>query len=297
MLALKERYLKYIKDFRDFLSLEKNRSALTLKAYSADVFRFLEWLEEKSLDIDCLKPVHFRAFMSFLQRNGNSPRSVGRNISSIHTFFKYLKRQNFISSDSSSVISLPKLKKSLPKFVHHYEIDELLSIPDTNTFLGVRDRLIFELLYATGIRVSELVNLELSAFDMGEQLVRVFGKRSKERIVPFGEEALFWLKRYLDIVPISVDSGLLFLNHRHEPLTARGVRYIFDKYLKQLSINVKLTPHVLRHTFATHLLSNGADIRTVQELLGHADLSTTQIYTHISKEKLMREYRRTHPKG
>jgi len=294
---LKENYLELITNFRDFLSLEKNRSVLTLKAYSADVYRFLEWLEEKGLDLDSLKPMHFRAFMSYLQRNGNSPGSVGRNISSIHTFFKYLKRENVITSDSSSIISLPKLKKSLPKFVHPREIDELLSLPDTETFLGVRDRLIFELLYATGIRVSELTNLELDAFDMGEGLVRVFGKRSKERIVPFGEEASFWLKKYLEVVPIPVDKGLIFLNHRYEPLTARGVRYIFDKYLKQLSINVKLTPHVLRHTFATHLLTNGADIRTVQELLGHADLSTTQIYTHISKEKLMREYKRTHPKG
>jgi tyrosine recombinase XerC len=294
---MKELYQEYIDDFVDFLSLEKNRSVLTIENYTRDIERFIFYVEEYGLKLDELKPLNYRAYMTFLSKGGLKPRSIARSISAIHTFFKYLFREGKINENSSSVISLPKIPKNLPKFIYPKEILDLLELPDTNEMLGIRDRLIFEFLYATGIRVSEMTNIKAKDIDFSECLIKVLGKRSKERIVPFGEQALYWLEKYLDVIKGFSVTEYLFVNKSGKRLTDRGVRYIFDKYIKTLSLKIKITPHVLRHTFATHLLNNGADIRIVQELLGHANLATTQIYTHISKEKLMDAYKKAHPRS
>ncbi|MCK9225351.1 MAG: tyrosine recombinase XerC [Candidatus Muirbacterium halophilum] len=294
---MKELYQEYIDDFLDFLSLEKNRSNLTIENYTRDIERFIFYIEEYGLKLDNLKPLNYRAYMTFLSKGGLKPRSVARNISAIHTFFKYLFREGKIDENSASVISLPKIPKNLPKFIYPKEIDDLLNLPDINERLGIRDRLIFEFLYATGIRVSEMTNIKVLDIDFSDSLIKVFGKRSKERIVPFGENALYWLEIYIHAIKGFSKTDYLFVNKFGKRLTDRGVRYIFDKYIKTLSTKTKITPHVLRHTFATHLLNNGADIRIVQELLGHANLATTQIYTHITKEKLMQAYKKAHPRS
>lgn len=294
---MREIFRGYLDDFVDFLILEKNRSSLTVEKYSKDIERFLEYLEEYGLKIDSLKPANYRAYMTFLSRNDLKAKSIARNISAIHTFFKFLFREGKIKENSASLISLPKIPKNLPKFIYPKEIEELLNLPDTNDILGIRDRLIFEFLYATGIRVSELTNIKVTDIDFSEELIRVFGKRAKERIVPFGEQAHYWLDKYLEAIRGFSVTDYLLVNKFGKKLSDRGVRYIFDKYIRTLSVKIKITPHVLRHTFATHLLNNGADIRTVQELLGHANLATTQIYTHITKEKLMEAYKRSHPRS
>ncbi|MGM0609021.1 MAG: site-specific tyrosine recombinase/integron integrase [Candidatus Muiribacteriota bacterium] len=286
-----------IEGFRKHLLYEKNRAPLTVKAYMEDLIKFGMYLHKNKLELDKLKTINFRAYMTYLSKNKLSSKTIARHISTIHSFFKYLKRKNIIQKNSAALVNLPKVASNLPKFVFPEELNKLFELPDTDTVLGLRDRLIFELLYATGIRVSELSNLKIYDIDFGERLIKVFGKRSKERIVPFGKPALGWIEKYSEKITGFSKTDYLFVNRFGNKLSERGVRLIFDKYVKKLAAKIKLTPHVLRHTFATHLLNNGADIRTVQELLGHASLATTQIYTHISGEKLIREYKKTHPKA
>ncbi|MFA7578263.1 MAG: site-specific tyrosine recombinase/integron integrase [Candidatus Muiribacteriota bacterium] len=290
-------YGTIVEKFRKYMIYEKTRSPLTLKAYMEDIFSFIKYVEKHSIDITVMKPLHFRAYMTYLTKKGLSSKSVARHVSSIHTFFKFLKREEIITDNTASLVSLPKIGKNLPKFVYPREIEMLFELPDTSTVLGIRDRLIFEFLYATGIRVSELSGLKVEKIDFSEGLVKVFGKRSKERIVPFGREASKWLEKYLKAAEGFSQTDYLLVNRFGKHLTDRGIRYIFAKYIKQLSSRIKITPHVLRHTFATHMINNGADIRTVQELLGHASLGTTQIYTHITGDKLMQAYKKAHPRA
>ncbi|WP_424910680.1 tyrosine recombinase XerC [Thermovenabulum sp.] len=294
--------MEYLIDsFLSFLK-GKNRSENTLKAYAEDLLQFMEYLKEKKIsDIESLNKIDYvliRGFLANLREKGLEKRTVARKISAVRAFYKYLLKEEVIKSDPTLHIQGMKLPKKLPEFLYPNEINELLNLPD-NSCLGIRDKAILELLYATGIRVGEMTNIKLKDLDLSNKILFVFGKGSKERIVFFGEKAKESLETYLKISrPILLkgrEEEHLFLNKNGTRLTDRSIRRIVEKYVKKLSFIKKVTPHTIRHTFATHLLENGADLRTVQELLGHTSLSTTQIYTHVTKERLKEVYEKAFP--
>lgn len=294
--------MEYLIDsFLSFLK-GKNRSENTLKAYAEDLLQFMEYLKEKKIsDIESFKNIDYiliRGFLANLREKGFEKRTIARKISAIRAFYKYLVTEEVITSDPTLHIQGMKLPKKLPEFLYPVEICELLSSPD-DSCLGLRDKAILELLYATGIRVGEITNLKLKDLDMENKILYILGKGSKERIVFFGEKAKESLENYLKrsrpVLLKGREGDFLFLNKNGTRLTDRSVRRIVEKYVKKLSLKKKVTPHTLRHTFATHLLENGADLRTVQELLGHVSLSTTQIYTHVTKERLKEVYEKAFP--
>jgi integrase/recombinase XerD len=229
------------------------------------------------------------------------PSSTGRNISSLKRLFRYLLRQGKIGIDPTLQIDTPKLPRSLPKSLTEQDVEQLLAAPDVQTPLGLRDRTMFEVLYATGLRVSELVTLHITQVSMDMGVVRVMGKGSKERLVPLGEEALDWLHRYLEdgrgVLLGKQMTDALFVTARGEGMTRQMFWYLIKKHAKQGGLNKPMSPHTLRHAFATHLLNHGADLRVVQMLLGHADISTTQIYTHVARERLKQLHAQHHPRG
>lgn len=284
-----------------FLTVEKGYSQHTLHAYQRDIQQFLAFFNNAKT-ISELSYLDIRRYLANLQNLGLKKNSQARKLTAIRSFFRYLKSQGFLTKIPTENISSPKTAKKIPVVLTQKEIAKLLEETfNKNDNLTVRDKAIFELLYSSGLRVSELVNLQVNDIDYYYKLVKVMGKGSKERIVPLGTKAWEALQIYLsDSRPKILknkETKVLFLNNQGKKLTTRGIRFIIDKYVKQAALAVKVSPHVFRHSFATHLLDNGADIRVVQELLGHVNLSTTQIYTHVSKSRIQEIYKNTHPRA
>jgi len=284
---------KHIDRFCNFLKVEKDISPHTLRAYTRDLGEFLLFTDKKVSDINNLD---IRDFLASLHHKKLKKSSISRKLATIRSFFKYLYREGSVTKNPAKFVSSPKVQKVLPRFLTVDETFALMNSPKGDTFLATRDRAILELLYSSGLRVSELTSLNINDFDLKGSIVRVKGKGKKERIVPVGSKALESVKDYLpERILLKKKSLALFLNNRGGRLTQRSVRRIVDKYSRMIALESRLSPHTLRHTFATHLLNSGADLRAIQELLGHSSLSTTQKYTHVDIARLMEVYDKAHP--
>lgn len=292
---------KYIEEFLKYLKYEKNYSENTIINYDVDLKEYEEFLNKTNKNILNVNFKDIRLYLEKLNSDSLSSSSISRKISSLKSFYNYLVFKHFISSSPMDLVTYPKKGVRLPKFIEYKELEELFQIPDLYTNLGIRNLLILELLYASGMRVSELVNVKINDIDMTRREIKVLGKGSYERIVYFGEYAKDALEHYLESSRIELLKGkksdYLFINKNGTRLTDRGVRLIIDELFKKASIKTKISPHTLRHTFATHLLNEGADLKVVQELLGHKNLQTTEVYTHISNERLRSVYYKTHPRS
>lgn len=290
-------------EFSDALWLEDGLSRNTLESYRRDLDKFGAWLQQQH-EGGLMAATHadIQGFLAHLV-SGEKARatSTSRAISSLKRLYRYLLRQNKIAVDPTLQIATPKLPRSLPKSLSEEDVELLLNAPDVQTPLGMRDRTMLETLYASGLRVSELVGLLTLQVSLNEGVVRVMGKGSKERLVPLGEEALDWVRRYLDearpILLAGKQTDALFVTHRGEGMTRQMFWYLIKKHAKQGGMPKPLSPHTLRHAFATHLLNHGADLRVVQMLLGHSDIATTQIYTHVARERLKQLHAKHHPRG
>ncbi|MGK5085436.1 tyrosine recombinase XerC [Bdellovibrionota bacterium FG-1] len=295
--------------FLSHLTATRNCSPNTVRAYSQDLAHWLETLKTGGSGVgsgvnsieelgDHLEPAQLRAYLSHLY-DTHQRSSLCRRLSAIRTFLRFARMQGWIRRDVGLLVPTPKAKPGLPRFLKIDEMNELVEAPDTSTRLGRRDRALFEILYGCGLRVSEAVGLDLQDLDLAGEWVRVMGKGRKERMVPFGSQAREAILTYLQDRPMALGASrgveALFVNFRGARLTARSVARILTKHLIRIASSKSLSPHGLRHSFATHLLARGADLRTIQEMLGHAQLSTTQRYTHVDLAALMKEYQGTHP--
>ncbi|MGE5704868.1 MAG: tyrosine recombinase XerC [Clostridia bacterium] len=296
-------FSREIDAYADYLRVEKNASHHTVNHYVADIHEFVAFMKQHQMNsLDAVSSMHGRSYLARLAQNGLKRRSISRKLSSLRSFFRFLMREGVMAQNPFQSVSTPKVEKKLPSFLYPLEVERLLNAADEKTALGQRDRLIFELLYASGIRVSELVTLKVNAINLSMGVALVFGKGAKERYVPIGSYALEAIRTYLSsgrpqLLAGKQDSGFLLLNYRGEPLSDRSVRRIVDKYVEETALHLSISPHTFRHTFATHMLNAGADLRTVQELLGHVNISTTQIYTHVTKERLRQVYDSAHPRA
>jgi len=288
---------RYIDKFINYMKVEKNASTHTVTNYTIDLDAFKGFLGDSR--IEAVDHLSLRRFLAELRAKNYSKRTVARKLASLRSFFKFLFREGHIKKNPITAVLTPKLDKRLPVFLDTVKIDRLLSAPPDNNVAGLRDRALLETLYSTGIRVSELVGLDLKDIDFISEVIKVLGKGSRERIVPIGEPALKAIKKYVDKRPgrKADDDGAVFLNRSGVRLTDRSVRRILDKHIGVCGVTEKISPHSLRHSFATHLLDRGADLRSVQELLGHMNLSTTQIYTHVTMERLKTVYDKAHPRA
>jgi len=297
-------------EFLQHLKYERNMSPHTLRNYESDLEQFRQFLfgieKRDDLPVEQIDRLTIREWMAILHTAGKKKASIARKLASLRTLFQFLIREGKLESNPAKMVATPKIERKLPNHLSMEDAVRLIETPDANTDLGRRDRAILEFLYATGIRVGELVNIDLTDIDLRERMVRVLGKRRKERIVPFHEHALQALMHYLtesrpiflNNSPLTVrDDKACFLNYQGTRITTRSVGRMIDKYIKQCADVHKISPHSLRHTFATHMLDSGADLRDIQELLGHARLSTTQIYTQVSMEKMIDVYSKAHPKA
>jgi integrase/recombinase XerC len=300
----------WIAKYLDYLRYQRNASPHTIRNYASDLEQFLSHLTDASEgkkrpapDLDQIDNLTIREFLGALYQKNNSKSSVARKLATIRSFMKYLSQQEVIKVNYAKNVASPKQDILLPDFMTVDAVVELVEAPDLSTDRGKRDRAILELLYAAGLRVSELVGLNLGDISLSEELVRVVGKGRKERIVPFGRRAMETLHAYLQVRSnIALGKKLVageavFLNLRGGRLTSRSIWDIVDHYIGELAQKLRVHPHTLRHTFATHMLNAGADLRTIQELLGHESLSTTQKYTHVSVEQLVRVYQSCHPRS
>lgn len=290
--------MKYLSEYLEYLKYQKNYSDETIHSYSIDIEEFLDYINSECINICEVGYDVVKAWLINLDEKKNKSTTVSRKISSLRGFYKYLINNKVIDSNPFSLVSLPKKERHLPRFFYYNELEEMFQVPKLNTALGQRDRLLLEMLYATGVRVSELVNIKVS--DINGEEIRVLGKGNKERIVEFGDYAESILELYLNEGYKSLNvkkSEYLFLNNRGGKLTTRGVRYILDNIINKTTIDKKISPHMLRHTFATHLLNEGCDLLTVQELLGHESLTATSIYTHITNDRLKEVYFKCHPRA
>mgnify|MGYP001435031759 FL=1 len=285
-----------LRSFLNYLLVDKGLSNNTVKAYEADISSFLQWLDNKDLKYNNLKEQHINQYISFLFQRKMKSASVNRKISSIKSFYIFLVKRNFVKNSPLNDLVTPKQEKYLPESMSEAEVDKLLNSPDVSNKIENRDKAMIEMLYATGMRISELVNLKITDVDMKRCVVKVFGKGSKERLVPFGETALDSLRSYLNEREQS-SSKEIFLSNRGKKMTRVAFWQRVKVYLIRENLKNSISPHTLRHAFATHLLNRGADLRSVQLLLGHSDLSTTQIYTHIAKQRLSDVLKKHHPRG
>ncbi|MBO8137985.1 MAG: tyrosine recombinase XerC [Desulfotomaculum sp.] len=298
----------YIDEFILYLKLEKNSSPRTLEEYQKDIFQgvdfFAQLLGVKDVELKPSDINHrtMRSYLAHLQSAGMARTTIARKLAAWRSFYNFLNREEIINNNPMVRVSTPKLEKKLPEFFYPDEIIKLLEAPP-NTALGLRDRAILEVIYAGGLRVSEVTALDISDIDLFGGYVRVMGKGSRERVVPLGSYALQALNKYINEARPFLEANnsnktkALFLNYQGGRLSERGVRKMLAKYLKQVGFERHASPHTIRHTFATHLLERGADLRTVQELLGHVRLSTTQIYTHVTREKIKEVYKKNHPRS
>lgn len=293
-----------LKLFIEYLQIEKNYSQYTIVCYQRDVEQFFEFMNEQG--IHHLHEVTYndvRLYLTKLYERKQSSRSISRKISSLRSFYKFLLREKKVKENPFALVALPKKEQKIPNFLYEQELERLFYVNDVNTAIGQRNQAILELLYATGVRVSECCHIQLSDIDFSVSTILIHGKGNKQRYVPFGRFAKEALERYIHhgrrelLQKAKSAHAYLFVNARGNPLTPRGVRYILDEIVKKAALTQNISPHVLRHTFATHLLNEGADMRTVQELLGHAHLSSTQVYTHVTKDRLRHIYLHTHPRA
>ena len=285
-----------LRSFLNYLLVDKGLSNNTAKAYEADISSFFQWLDNEDLKYKNLQEDHINQYISFLFQRKMRSSSVNRKISSIKSFYIFLVKRNFVKNSPLNDLVTPKQEKYLPESMSEAEVDKLLNSPDVSNKIENRDKAMIEMLYATGMRISELVNLKITDVDMKRCVVKVFGKGSKERLVPFGETALDSLRSYLNEREQS-SSKEIFLSNRGKKMTRVAFWQRVKIYLIRENLKNSISPHTLRHAFATHLLNRGADLRSVQLLLGHSDLSTTQIYTHIAKQRLSDVLKKHHPRG
>jgi tyrosine recombinase XerC len=295
---------KYIRQFVTYLKIERNYSQHTVDSYELDLSDFVKFLADENGTLPPIEDVDhltIRSYLANLQERHLARSTVVRRLSSLRSFYKYLCRHSYLDTDPTSALSSPKIQKRLPEFLEISEVELLLSAPDRNDIIGLRDQAILELLYTTGMRVSELLSLNLPDIDMVNAIVKVRGKGKKERIIPIGGPAMSALNEYIKRrSELADDKSLqaIFLSERGNRIPdSKSIGRRITKYAQSVGIKKKITPHTLRHTFATHLLNAGADLRSVQELLGHTNLSTTQIYTHVTADRLKKVYEKTHPRA
>lgn len=303
---------EYLDKFEEHLKYERNVSEHTLRNYMSDLRQFHDYLcpvqadgSRRPIEIQQIDHITIREYLATFYKDQHKKTSIARKLATLRTFFKFLCREQVLEMNPAKLVSSPRLEKKLPKVLSIEEVVRFIEAPDLETVLGKRDRAILELLYGAGVRVSELCGLNVEDMDLKNLSLRVRGKGRKERIVPFGSMAKAALEAYLEVrgelfleaPEAERDAKILFYNYQGTRITTRSVGRMIDKYVKECALAMDISPHSLRHSFATHLLGNGADLRAIQELLGHARLSTTQIYTQVSMEKLMEVYDKSHPKA
>lgn len=295
--------IKQIDKFLDFLKFERNLSLNTVVAYRNDLIQFTTYLERAKIGLNSVDHRFLRQFLAYLSTLGYSRRSIARKFSALRSFFKFLRQTGEIADNPAALLSSQKQENKLPKIIQEKAIAELMSQPAADTVLGRRDLAILEVLYGSGIRISELVNLNLTDVDIDRQEIKVLGKGRKERIVPIHQKAISAVESYLKNSRLTlarrskIDEHALFLNNRGGRFRETGIRRMLINYIRRAGMSTALSPHMIRHAFATHLLERGADLRVVQELLGHVNLSTTQVYTHLSQRRLKEIYKQSHPRA
>ncbi|MFT5387810.1 MAG: integrase/recombinase XerC [Candidatus Omnitrophota bacterium] len=285
---------RYIDKFINYLTVERNYSDHTIINYKSDLVEFSRFIGSE-VAIDKVEYLLLRRFLAHLRSKELKPRTLARKLSALRSFFRFLQREDIVQVNPTKILISPKLDKPLPKFLTEAEMTELIEKPLLDNDFGRRDRAILETLYSGGLRVSELVGLSVEDVDFIGNIAKVYGKGKKERIVPIGDQAIDAIKHYID--QRKHKSQAIFLNKYGKRISTRAIIDITKKYIRQICTHKDISPHVLRHSFATHLLNNGADLRSVQELLGHASLSTTQIYTHVSTDRLKQVYDKSHPRA
>jgi integrase/recombinase XerD len=290
-----------VERFLDAIWMERGLSKNTLAAYRADLMALARWLSQQSVSLVDATRSHLLDFIAWRVESGARPRSTARQLSSFRRFFRYLVREGKRSDDPTAKIQMPKIGRTLPKSLSEEEVEALLKAPATDDPLGFRDRTMLEVLYATGLRVTELINLKYSQVSLNQGVVRIKGKGNRERLIPLGEQSVDWLKRFTEgprgEILLERQTDYLFPTRRGERMTRQAFWHIIKRYARTAGVEKDLSPHTLRHAFATHLLNHGADLRVVQMLLGHSDLSTTQIYTHVARERLKELHSEHHPRG
>lgn len=294
--------LAFIDLFLNEYWIEKGLSENTVQSYRLDLTALCDWLDKNDLSLETLDAVDLQGFLGERLEKGYKATSTARMLSAMRKLFQYLYREKYRVDDPSAVLSSPKLPSRLPKYLTEQQVSDLLNTPDVEVPLELRDKAMLELLYATGLRVTELVSLTIENMSVQQGVVRVIGKGNKERIVPMGEEAVYWVRQFIlygrPVLLNGKSSDVVFPSQRAQQMTRQTFWHRVKHYAILADIDVDtLSPHVLRHAFATHLVNHGADLRVVQMLLGHTDLSTTQIYTHVAKERLKRLHERFHPRG
>lgn len=296
-----EKSNKFLNDYLEYLKYQKNYSDYTVLSYQNDIEEFLEYLNREVLNFKDVEYSDLRFYLMYLKEEKNDNNSsIDRKLSALRGFYKYLANEGIVKSNVFSLVSGPKKEKKLPRYFEYNELEELFNVPDSDTALGQRDLLLLELLYATGVRVGELTNIKIKDIDLSSKSILILGKGNKERIVTYGDYCEEILKRYLNdgyILLNTKNSEYLFLNKNGGCLTERGVRYILDQIIKQTSLNKNISPHMIRHSFATHLLNEGCDLTTVQKLLGHESIKATQIYTHVTTDRLKEVYYNSFPRA
>ncbi|MBW7931820.1 MAG: site-specific tyrosine recombinase XerD [Gammaproteobacteria bacterium] len=287
--------------FLDAIWMERGLSPNTLGAYRADLRALQRWLAQRDQSLIYAVRADLLAFIAWRTREGAKPRSTARQLSSFRRFYRFLLREGLIAEDPTLRIEMPKIGRALPRSLSESEVESLLGAPDVSDPIGHRDRTMLEVLYATGLRVSELINLRQAQINLNQGVLRVRGKGDRERLIPLGDEAQRWLREFVGGPRVEIllerQTEYLFPTRRGDRMTRQAFWHIIKRYAKKADIIGKLSPHTLRHAFATHLLNNGADLRVVQMLLGHSDLSTTQIYTHVARERMKEMHAHHHPRG
>jgi integrase/recombinase XerD len=287
--------------FLDAIWMERGLSENTLGAYRADLVALNQRLDSKSVPLVDAGRADIMDYIAWRVEGGAKPRSTARQLSSFRRFYRYLLREGIIREDPTVNIAMPKIGRSLPQSLTQQDVESLLAAPKVSEPLGHRDRTMLEVLYATGVRVSELINLTLSQINLNQGVLRIVGKGDRERLIPLGDEAQDWIREFIDgprgEILLERQTEYLFPTRRGDRMTRQAFWHIIKRYAKKAGISKKLSPHTVRHAFATHLLNNGADLRVVQLLLGHSDVSTTQIYTHVARERMKELHERHHPRG
>lgn len=294
-----ERY-KVIDDYLEFLKYQKNYSDYTIMSYENDITEFFNYINSEGLNYKNIEYSDIRFYLMYLKEKEDNNSSIDRKLSALRGFYKYLVNEGIVHNNVFSLVNGPKKSKKLPRYFDYNELEEMFLIPDTNTALGQRDLLLLEMLYATGCRVGELVSIKVKDIDFNRRTILIIGKGNKERYLNYGEYCEDILKKYLKDGYLSLNinkSESLFLNKNGGVLTERGVRFILDKIIKQTGINKNISPHMIRHSFATHLLNEGCDLLTVQKLLGHESIKATQIYTHVTTDRLKEVYYHSFPRA
>jgi len=291
-----------INAFIEYISVERGLAKNTIDSYHRDLKDYISYLNKENIyNIDSTTRTVIVSYLLYMQKQGKASSSISRTCAAIKAFYHFLMNERLIESDPTVNLDTPKLEQRLPRVLTVDDVENLLNQPDTSDCWGIRDKSMLELLYATGIRVSELINIKVDDINIDVGFLRCIGKGAKERIVPVGTIAMNYLKLYINTARLEIlkgyESDILFLNYRRQAFSRQGVWKVLKKYAIKAGISGNITPHTLRHSFATHLLENGADLRAVQEMLGHADISTTQIYTHITRKKIKEVYDKTFPRA